>query len=226
MTDLSLSLIIATWYQPTWASSAASWQHPALIIPRRGILDAYQLGYESCQSDILFYAHDDLLCLDSNWLPRVLAEFSNPQVALVGFAGAPGYGHPLMYTKPYHHSSLGRVGFASNLLNAEQHGARFTGSRSVAVLDGMALIVRRAFLSQINGWEWRRGTPCDYFMYAEALAFMALRHGYKIRQVGVAVDHLGGRSTGLNPDLHPQFEAEHEWLFEEFRDIMPVMVEE
>ena len=227
---LSLSLVVATWFHSEWARCVESWRQPTLLIPRRGILDAYQEGYDRCQSDILGYFHDDLLSLDPDWLPRVLAEFSDPSVAIVGFAGAPGYGHPEMYDNPYHHSSLGRVGFASNLTNAERHGARFTGAMDAVVLDGLALICRRSFLSQIGGWEWRRAragrdeSEYNYYLYSEALGFHALRLGYRIRLVGVAAEHLDHRSTGLNPDLKVDFEGEHRRLFEEFADVMPTKV--
>jgi Glycosyltransferase like family len=244
MTDrinsLTLELIIATWNQPEWERCVASWQRDAIppksqIISKQGILDAYQVGYDHCHAALLAYLHDDLLCLDRYWLSRVLAEFdADPTVAIVGFAGAPGYGHPAMYSQPYHHSSLGRVGFASNMVNAEQHGGRFTGSRDVVVLDGMALIVRRSFLDELGGWEWRRprpdrpadspDAPFDYFLYAEALCFHALRRGLRVRQVGIAVDHLSGRSTGLNPNLCPDFEGEHRRLWDEFRDVLPARV--
>lgn len=221
-----LTLIVATWWQPAALECVQTWNEPAIVIPKMGILDAYQQGYERCHSDILGFVHDDLRVIDQDWKVRVLAEFDDPAVAIVGFAGAPGYGHPLMYQKPYHFSCLGRVGFASNMVNAEQHGARFTGSRSVSVLDGMALFIRRTFLDAVGGWKWRMDTPCSYYLYAEATCFVALRKGYKIRQVGVACDHLNGRSTGLNPNLNPDFEAEHRWLYESFRDVMPVMVTE
>ena len=229
---LTLSLIVATWFHSEWARCVESWRQPTVLIPRMGILDAYQEGYDRCQSDILAYFHDDLLALDPDWLPRVLAEFADPSVAIVGFAGAPGYGHPEMYKNPYHHSSLGRVGFASNLVNAEQHGARFTGAKDVVVLDGLALICRRSFLSQIGGWEWRRAREgkdepdYNYYLYSEALVFHALRLGYRIRLVGIAVEHLDHRSTGLNPNLKVDFEGEHRRLFEEFSDVMPAKVRE
>ncbi len=217
---MNLLLAIATWRQPEWERCVRSWNHPYLLIERKGILPAYQEAFEELQGyDTIAFFHDDLVCHEPQWLQRVEAEFRDPQVALVGFAGAPGHGHPRMYDQPYHHSSMGRVGFRSNFLNAEQHGARDRGACDVTVLDGVALIVRRRVLEEAGGWPL--GTPISYFMYAEWLCCTVRRLGYRIRYVGVSCEHLGGRSTGLNPDLNPDFEGEHRYLYSEFRDVLP-----
>lgn len=221
---MTIVLAVATWRQPEWLRCVTSWNCPYVLAENMDIVPAYQKMFESLHdADVIGYVHDDLVCLEYGWQERVLAEFEDPHVALVGFAGAPGQGHPLMYQVPYHHASMGRVGFRSNMANAEIHGQRFSGSCNAAVLDGLAIFVRRNFLRDIGGWP--TGTPVSYFMYAEWLCCMARRHGKKIRVAGVACDHLGGRSTGLNPNLNPDFEAEHRYIYEEFRDVLPARVQ-
>lgn len=233
--SLTAEYIIATLEWPGWRECVETWHQtasqrwPEIVIKHQDILLAYQQGlHESNESneasaDILFTLHDDLRILEPDWDRRVLAEFADPAVALVGFAGATGHCHPQMYSHPYHHSSMGRVGFRSNLVNAEQHGARFAGCCNAVVLDGMAFFVRRRVLNEIGGWPL--STPISYYMYMEWLSCMVRRHGYRIRLVGVTVDHLDHRSTGLNPNLHPDFEAEHRFIFDNFRDVLPAAVE-
>jgi hypothetical protein len=220
---MSMTLIFATWFQPEWARCVASWNHPALLVPKMGIVPAYQKAFEQCSSDILGYLHDDLVCEESGWKERVLREFDDPAVSVVGFAGAPGFCHPGM--KAFHPQAMGRIGFRSNLSNAEVHGARFSGSCEVTVLDGLALFVRHAALREIGGWPV--GIPIDYFMYAEWLCCAVRRKGYRVRMVGVSCNHLGGRTTGYNPNLNPDWRTEHEAIWEEFSKdgTIPAMVE-
>jgi len=188
-----------------------------------GIIEAYQLGYDSLyNSSVIGYVHDDLICHEDGWQERVLEEFTDPYVAIVGFFGATGHGQPHMYQQPFHIPNMVRIDARSNLINAEQHGRRLTGSMNAAVLDGMALFVRNTFLTEIQGWI--HPSPISYFMYTEWLCCMARRMGRKIRVVGVSVEHLGGRSSGVNPNLNLDYEAEHRYVYEEFRDVLPSKV--
>lgn len=197
----------------------ASTTYPHRIVWHREILEAYQSIYTDSTEPVIAYLHDDLVIEEKDWDLRVLREFDDPSVGLVGFAGATGHGHPMMYRQPYQAASLGRVGFASNMKNAEVHGARFTGERDVAVLDGMALFVRRELLDKVGGWKVPENV--GYFGYDYWICCIARRLGYRIRLVGVACDHLGGKSTGLNPDLKVDFDGAHRAIYEEFRDVLP-----
>lgn len=233
---LTLVYGIATCEQPRWRECVASWNasalsfHPSIIVRHRLILDAYQEIYEnsgpgsSFRADILALLHDDLLIHETDWDERILAEFSDPSVVLVGFGGAPGVGAPALYSQPFEVTALGRIGYQSNTRDAERHGSRFLGSRAVAILDGLALFVRREFLAEIGGWPL--GTPVDYFCYDYWLSLMARRYGKKIRLVGVDCTHLGGGSTGLNPNIRVNHEEAHRWIYEEFRDVLPARVED
>jgi GT2 family glycosyltransferase len=189
----------------------------------RDIVDAYQEGYERSTADILAHIHDDLKILEPDWDKRVMKEFENPEVALVGFAGAPQHGVDGMYDRPFDIGTMIRLGFTSNLVNAEQHGARYAGEMNATILDGLAFFVRRSFLDEIGGWP--TSTVISYFMYMEWLCCMVRRQKKRIRMVGVRCDHLGGRSTGRNPNLRIDFEGEHRFIYEAFRDVMPGMVE-
>src|SRR5206468_896112 len=102
--------------------------------------------------DIIAYFHDDLILHSTDWLDRVLKEFEDPKVGLVGFGGATRHGQPGLYRDPYDYKQLARGNFLSNMTDAENHGRRFTGSREVVVLDGFALIIRRSMLAEFGGW--------------------------------------------------------------------------
>jgi hypothetical protein len=116
----------------------------------------------------------------------------------------------------------------SNMVDAENHGSRVTDDRDVAVLDGFALIIRREFLDAIGGWPlW---TPVDYIGYDYYITLMARRHGLKVRLCGVACEHLGGRTfvkmkVGEREDHWSKYLAAHEYIYNEFRDVLPFTVQ-
>lgn len=227
---MKLDYCVATFEQPAWRECVHTWHdnaaepHEQLTAFRMDVVDAYQMLYEKSDADILFYGHDDLKILEPGWDKRILAEFEQSNVGLVGFAGAPGHGHPMMYKQPFHVSSMGRVGFKSNMRDAEMHGARFTGSCEVSVLDGMAMAVRREVLEKAGGWPI--GTEIGYFAYDFWACCVTRRLDYRIRLVGVSCEHLGGRSTGLNPNLKVNHEEAHRYIYDKFRDVLPAMVTE
>jgi len=225
--SLSLELISATLRWPGHEDCLKSWNYQVTILDNAAsgdsLMESYQKATEASRCDILAFVHDDLVCLDPLWYERVLQEFSDPRVGLVGFAGALGQGSDDLYTAPYKLSNLGRIGFRSNLREAEKHGARFEGSCDVSVLDGLALFVRRDILIGARGWPL--DTPIGYIGYDYWLCCITRLFGYRIRLVGVAVDHLGGKSTGLNPKLgDANFEAAHRYIYENFRKVLPARV--
>jgi Glycosyltransferase like family len=218
---------IATRYWQGWRDCVNSWlgtaseNHPYIVAPNMEVLRAFQCIYEGTTEPIIAYIHDDVMITEKGWDERVLAEFDDPTVGVVGFGGALGHGTPNLYEVPYHLPNLARQGFMSNMKDAERHGARFTGARDVAVLDGFALFIRRTVLDRWGGWP--RDVPVGYFMYAETLCCEARRQGYHIRLVGVECEHLGGKSSGT--PLPYSYEDEHWYFYEHNRDVMPFRVE-
>jgi hypothetical protein len=58
---------------------------------------------------------------------------------------------------------------------------------------------------------------------------MAHRLGYKIRLVGVRCHHFGGQTfvklgIGQGPEHWEQFLRAHEYIYNEFRDVLPFVV--
>ena len=158
-----------------------------------GMLKGYQEGFELVKNyDILAFLHDDCIIKEPNWVDRVLREFESPDVGLVGFGGALVHGSPDLYKTPYHYQQLGRSYYLSNVDDAEVHGARFTGSNDVAVLDGFSLIVRRDVLDRAGGWPV---ATLGYLGYDYWASCMVHRLGYRCRVVGARCHHLGGRTA-------------------------------
>jgi len=118
----------------------------------------------------------------------------------------------------------------SNTTDAENHGQRYTGARDVAVLDGFALIVQRALLDKCGGWQPDKWPP--HHCYDYRIAAEARRQGYRVRMVGVACQHFGGRTAttpqyqewakktkwGSDAEMH---RIGHRMFYEEYRDVMP-----
>jgi GT2 family glycosyltransferase len=228
-----IEMIVATLWQPRWSECMQSWQRtsqerlPVNIISGQTILHAYEQGRLEAREPrlpYLGYVHDDVLIHEDRWRRRVITAFDDRQVAMVGFAGALGHGHPDLYRVPYHLPNLARQRFMSNMRDAEQHGTRFTGARDVSVLDGFAVFIRRSFLDEVGGWP--QDGSFGYFLYMEWACCMARRLGCKIRLVGVDCEHLGGKSSGLKPDQVLDYEGEHLRLYERFRDVLPAAVKE
>lgn len=192
-----------------------------------GVVGSYERMYRSSPNygaDVLAYVHDDLIIHEQDWGLRVLAEFEDPKVGIVGFGGAIRHGSLDLYKVPYRLQDLARFGYMSNVDDAEVHGERMEGSREVAVLDGFALCIRRSLLDRVGGWSTLIG-HCDFYGYDYAACGLARRLGYSIRVVGVRCHHLGGRtSTGVAAQAmtgQDAYDKAHRWFYEEFRDVMP-----
>lgn len=189
-----------------------------------GVVGSYQQMYETGKNgDIMAFVHDDLVMKEDGWDERVLREFADESVGVVGFGGARWHGTPDLYKVPYLLTNLRRGDYLSNVDDAEVHGQRFTGSTGVAVLDGFSLCVRRSLLDRIGGWS-RISRGCDFFCYDYALCAMARRLGLSIHVVGVRCHHRGGGtsvSAGGNITSQEAYDSSHRWFYEEFRDVMP-----
>jgi len=221
---MKMTLGVATKCWENWMDCVFSWNHCATqkrkmyVVSNQTILSAYEYILRHTNSDIIAYLHDDLMIYEPGWDTRVMLQFQDPKVGMVGFGGALGHGVPHLYTAPYYLPNLARQHFMSNMRSAETHGARFNGQCDVAVLDGFSLIVRRSILEKAGGWDQR----ATYFMYAEWLSCEVRRQGYRIRLVGIDCEHLGGKSSTAG--LTDNYEEAHRYFYEKNKDVMPYAV--
>jgi len=202
--------------------------------PGAGFLAKLQKGYEESSADLLAYFHSDLFISEEGWDQRVLKEFDDPTVGVVGFGGGKRLGSPDIYKLPYKLQQLARFDFVSNLTDAPQHGRRNRNEEDIAVVDSFALIIRRSLLAKVGGWPVATYPP----MHCSDLwaCLMARRHGYRVRVVGISCTHKSGgvkgngtfdcsawqREMGMtDQEMHTR---SHRLIYDEFRDVLPVVV--
>lgn len=234
---MTLAIVTATCGAACFSDAVNSWQYdvgdfmfPAVVaIHDQPMMAAYDEGWQKTHADIVAHLHDDVLFTEPAqgiW-DRVMKEFDDLSVGVVGFCGATALGDTDLYKKPYVLQQLARRNVLSNMEDAETHGKRFTGECDVATLDGFALIVRRSILQRAGGWPV--SAPIGYWNYDHWISLMARRFGYRTRLIGASVLHLGGQTViGLNKGGHTseQYDDAHRYLYEEFCDVLPISVED
>ena len=192
---------------------------------------AYQHCLNECESDVICMVHDDVIVHDPDWHERVMDQFNKPNTVAVGFGGATGLGNKDLYRKPFNIWNMARTGYASNQTDAEVHGERFTGSRRVATLDAFFLAVRSSFIVATGGWPTANLTHHCLDLW---LACEAARQGKEVWMVGCSVSHLGGRSSAQpiykdakwlqGHSLESDHVLPHKWLFNNYRDVLPLEI--
>ncbi len=211
----------------------------------RGVTDAFAGADDA---EIYACLHDDLEILDPDWAKKVETLFKrHPSCGLAGFGGAIGLGDPEIYQKPYAPMQLARVGFRSNMPEAEKHGIRSMLPERVACLDGFSQIGRREFFLGIHNPETRPGPEQQpwqaledigiiHHFYDGALGCLAARYGWETWYLPIACQHYGGRTavgdTGYQAWAqatipggdHGFWEQAHKHGYEEFRDVLPLRV--
>jgi hypothetical protein len=200
------------------------------IGPEAGFLSKCQRFHVADRRDIQGYLHSDLIIHEQGWDARVLREFHDSTVAVVGFVGAQGLAHDDIYKIPYDYTQLARFDVTSNLTDADVHGSRDAAGRRVAVIDSCAVLVCRSFLAGLGGWPIAR-YPDSSHCSDLWLCSMAHRHGMCVRMVGVSCTHLSGgkgeagsrwlEAHGTDQGLHRRA---HELIYDDFRDLLPLRV--
>ena len=196
-----------------------------------GFLTKCDRVWRETDATVIGYLHSDLYVHEFRWDERVLLEFTKPEVAVVGFVGATRLGYQDIYKVPYDYTQLARADVWSNLTDAEAHGRRDAGTRSIAVIDSCAVFVRREFLSRIGGWpvgRYPNASHCSDLW----LCCMAHRHNRAVRMVGVSCTHRsGGRGAkgedwlaARGGDRVSFHQPAHKLIYEDFRDVLPIKV--
>lgn len=192
----------------------------------------YQDALLDCTADVLIYIHDDVSLHDFDWAGRVMQEFTDPDVVCVGLGGATRLGQPDLYKRQYRLEDMARGGYCSNQTDHNTHGQHLTGSMCVAVVDAFFMAIRTDFLRGIGGWPV---TSLSHHCQDLWLACEAVRAGKRTRAVGVSCTHHGGGSSTKpvyrdakwlqGESLERDHQAPHEWLYREYRDVLPIVVE-
>jgi hypothetical protein len=180
-----------------------------------GTVPAFNVGVRAALQqpdfDIIACFHDDLEILDPDWVKKVLTHFTrHPSCGLAGFGGAIGLGDPEIYQKPYDPMQLARVGFRSNMTNAEAHGLRSLLPERVACLDGFSQVGRREFWkglafgegaddididATVPVWQHLEDEGFRHHAYDSYLGVVAKRFGWDAWYLPIACHHFGGRTA-------------------------------
>lgn len=195
-----------------------------------GFLTKCDKAWRGTDATVIGYLHSDLSIHERDWDSRVLREFDDPSVAVVGFVGATGLAYEDIYKVPYHFTQLARCDVWSNLTDWEVHGGRETDSRTCAVVDSCAVFVRRELLVRCSGWPISR-YPNSSHCSDLWICCMAARFGFSVRMVGVGCSHRGGGKgqagsewLGARGGDDKAHKDAHVVTYESFRDVLPVRV--
>ena len=228
-------------------------QHNGGDLPYLGTVPAFRAAIDAVLSDpryqeaeVVANFHDDLEIQEPNWDQRVLRLFQHyPAVGLAGFGGAIGLGADALYTEPYDPMQLARIGFRSNLIDAETHGIRSLLAERVACLDGFSQIGRRAFwegrhpslpAQDERPWTLLERQGFRHHAYDGALGALARRYGWETWYLPVRCRHFGGQTAVGDRGYQAWAETvvaggdqgfwreAHRLLYDEFRDVLPLRV--
>jgi hypothetical protein len=261
-----LVVVTATTDRARSAKCIESWGTVPVVIvdnggtrPYLGPVLAFRLGVDQAldqfpDAEIIACFHDDLEIHDPLWDAKVLRHFyRQPACGLAGFGGAIGLGCDNLYTVPYDPMQLARIGFRSNMSNAEAHGMRSLLTERVACLDGFSQIGRRAF------WEGCRAAmgpwigvvgpavqprPFTYLdslgvvhhFYDGMLGCLAARYGWETWYLPIACHHFGGQTAVGDRGYQAWAETQaaggdqgfwkeaHRLGYDTFTDVLPLRV--
>jgi hypothetical protein len=173
-----------------------------------GTVPAFRQGVDyvldNRSDEILCCLHDDLEILDPAWVSKVEQHFRRyPKCGLLGFGGAIGLGSDQIYKTPYDPMQLARIGFRSNLVDAENHGMRSLLAEQVACLDGFSLIGRRDFFLGLDRYGKKHERPWTYFedqglyhhAYDSLLGAYAKRLDWEVWYLPIRCKHYGGQTA-------------------------------
>lgn len=182
---------------------------------RRGVDQALEAGYT-----IIACLHDDLVLHDPHWVEKVETHVAHhPACGLLGFGGGIGLGADDLYCIPYNPIQLARIGFRSNLVDAEAHGIRSLRPERVACLDGFSQVGTRAFWEgqtseRAAPWLTPPWTVLDtlgvvHHAYDGMLGVLAARSGWEVWYLPIRATHLGGQTAVGDPGYSHWAETAH-----------------
>jgi len=204
--------------------------------------------------DVIACFHDDLEIQEHGWDEKVQTYFQRvPQMGLAGFGGAIGLGAVDLYVTPYTPMQLARVGFRSNLVDAETHGLRSLLAERVVCLDGFSQIGRREFWlghaygspfntirqvasDTLRPWSALQNLGFVHHFYDGALGCLVARAGWEAWYLPVRCRHYGGQTAVGDPGYQAWAKAQtpggdfgfweqaHQIGYEAFRDVLPLRV--
>lgn len=185
----------------------------------------------AASDDVILYIHDDAFLKGAGWDTTTSTFFeTHPECVLAGYSGAPGLGVDGLYSRSYDMMDLVRVGFVSNLPNAEAHGVRGHEPRRIVLTDGYSMALRRSFLDTLGGWKW---WPYADHNYEVGIGCEVARARKEAWYLPVETDHLSGWSalSAQGQEMYNRHggqialqERSARYLYDHYRDVLPLRV--
>lgn len=227
------------WY--SWAKLAKQPLQMDFVEGIMGVVPAFLTGLDRLkmqypiENPIVACFHDDLKLYEFGWDEKVIDAFeSAPLIGLAGFGGATGLGTDNIYASPYEPMQLARLGFMSNMRDAESHGRRELESRRVACFDGFSQIGR---LDNLYKWFYEISIlGIKHHFYDSMLGALSHRDGYTNWYLPIACNHAGGVTAVGNVDYQAWaktqkekgdqgfWEESHKIGYEYLKGILPIRI--
>jgi len=182
---------------------------PALLV---------RLSQVQAQEDAIFgFLHDDVF-FHERWAQTMLDLFSLESMGVVGMAGGSLLG--AHWRQALAGGDMGHALHRGNFFDtlSDESYRRCNEPKNVAVLDGLALFVRRADLLRWGGWQSLCPQGVGYLGYDYALCLGAHAAGKQVVVAPVRTSHTGRpeserarqeQTAGLPRNVHTKAEA---WL--------------
>lgn len=158
----------------------------------KGLFVGYNQGWQAMEAENYSFLHNDLYIYAHGWNDQINDLFArNFNFGLAGFCGARVAA-----------ANGGREDVMSNMVEAEVHGARIAGLRGCAVVDGMAIMMRRKVLEQIKGFD--ESYPVHHY-YDKDISLAAAHAGWQNIVQGTYCHHQSGVTANnvlLPEDVH------------------------
>lgn len=153
---------------------------------------SFRQGIDASASEIVCIIHNDVLIHESGWNTRVENYFNEDyNLGLAGFFGA-------SMVAP----DGGRGGSKSNMLGLEwgsawnHHGDHLTDIAPAAVLDGVAMIFRKSYISKVEERHdlFSNDRPPHHW-YDRHIVMCFIDAGYRVATFGIGFDHWSGATA-------------------------------
>lgn len=156
-----------------------------------GNYPVFDVAAQQLEADVVLFIHSDLLIYGAGYDDRLLDCFqADPMLGLVGFIGS----HEIDIAGGRGRGTTSSFqGREPGTAPAELHGARLPGGalKPAAIVDGCAMAFRRDLLLDIG----RDPAFPPHHFYDRLLSCEVLARGFRVAVLGVACDHLNGRTA-------------------------------
>lgn len=165
-----------------------------------GVYPVFKYAFDSCQGDVLAFFHSDLIVAEPGYDSRLLTVFNlNDKMGLIGFVGSNEIDRNGGRGGGTTSNFQGNAYFNSDNDNpmewrgspAHHHGMTNAGLTPAAVVDGCAMVIRRAAWDMIG---YREDFPPHHF-YDRLISTQMLELGWKVAVLGIACDHISGQTV-------------------------------